>query len=507
MVASLGPPYRLGMRVFPAGLLTVVLLAGCGTTVPLSAQQTVGSDQSGLAPGASTDGTAPAGTAGSSAGALGGTGGTDAGGTGGIAPGAGSGSGQAPGSAGGATGPGSSTAGTAVSANDHTPIIVGFEVIQGGNQFIASGFGTPVNFGDGRKEITAVIKDLNAHHGINGHPITPIFADWDAATGDQGRQADCATLIDDGHAQFVLTVININSALLGCVAKHGVPLINSSLGAGDDYLYRTYRGNFFSPAMMSLNRESALLLRRLLERHVLVPGHKVGVVLDGTDPQYDRVFKETEEPTLKSLGLPYDSYSVAAEADVNSAVLRFKADGIQQVVFIAPNGIIATLFMQDAEQQQYRPTYGMGDSTAAWFAAKAAPPAQVKGFQGVASLPLGNVEVSQYPTTPRERACLSLIAKEGENNADRHTSITATVYCEAIYSWATVAQLVTGKVTPAAWRAAYPRVGTSYQPVTTFATDFGNGQNGNAVQYRDMGWSESCSCVTYAGPYRPIPRS
>jgi hypothetical protein len=195
---------------------------------------------------------------------------------------------------------------------------------------------------------------------------------------------------------------------------------------------------------------------------------------------------------------------VAQQADVNNAVLKFNAEGIKEVVFIAPNGIIATLFMQSAEQQQYRPTYGMGDSTAAWFVAKAAPPAQVRGFQGIGSLPMSNVEVRQYPTTPRERACLDLIAKAGERNADRHSSITATVYCEGIYAWAAVARKVQGKLTPAAWRAAYPTVGTSYQPVVSFATRL-DGRHGNVSMYRDLGWSNGCSCVSYLGGLRPVP--
>ena len=494
------------MRPFPARLLLVLLLAACGTTVPAS-QQSLGTGGSGLAPGAATtggDGTAVGGT-GAATGALGGagtTGGSSSGGTGGLAGGASGSTG-----AGSTSGTGSVTTTSPLATGDHTPVIVGFEVIQGGNQFIASGFGTPVNFGDGHKEINAIVKDLNAHGGINGHPITPVFADWDAASGDQGRQTDCTTLIEDGHAQFVVTVININSAFLACVAKRGVPLVNASLGAGDTELYKTYRGNFFSPSLISLNRESELLLRRLTERGVLVRGKKVGVVIDGTDPQYTRVFKTTEEPTLKALGLPYDSYTVNAVADVNSAVLRFKADLIEDVVFIAPNGIIATLFMQSAENQNYRPSYGLGDSTSAWFVAKAAPAPQVKGFQGIGSIPMSNVEVSQYRTTPREKACLDLIAKEGEKNADRHTSITATVYCEGIYSWAAVARQVQGRLTAQAWRDAYPRVGTRYQPVTTFGIDFGNGQDGNALSYRDLAWSAACSCVTYQGPLRPMPRS
>jgi len=480
-----------------AKLLLILAVAGCGTTVPHSASAPSSLD--GLTSGGATEGT----TGGSGVSA---TGGTATGTTGQVATtstgGATSTTGRvATGSTGGAT----STTGV-IAKNDRTPIRVGFELIQGGNEFIASGFGTPVNFGNGRLEVTAIVKDINAHGGINGHPVIPVFAEWNAATRDAGRQADCGALIDDGKAQFIVTVINISSAFLECTASRGVPVINASFGAGDDELYRKYGANFYSPSLMSLNRESALLLKRLAARKVIAPGRRIGVVIDGMDPQYTRVFKQTEEPTLKALGIPYDSYTVAQQADVNGAVLRFKASGIKEVVFIAPNGIIAALFMQSAEQQQYRPTYGMGDSTSAWFVAKAAPPAQVRGFQGIGSLPISNVEVRQYPTTPRERACLDVIAKEGEQNVDRHSSITATVYCEATYAWAAVARLVEGPVTTAAWRAAYPLLGTTYRPVTTFATRF-DSQHGNVAQYRDLGWSSGCSCVTYLSGPRPVPTS
>jgi hypothetical protein len=487
------------VRIPAAALLCSLLLAACGTKVPVTGSVATGLDgtQGGLTQGPATGGTTGGTATGTLAPAAGGTG-TTPGATGSTGT-----AGVTPGAAGGSS---TSTTG-ALAGSDKTPVVVGFELIQGGNELIASGFGTPVNFGNGRKEVLAIVGDLNAHGGINGHPIKPVFVEWNAASGDTGRQADCAALIDDGHAQFIVTVINIISALLECTASHGVPLVNASLGAGDDELYRKYGANFFSPSLMSLNRESELLLRRLAQRKVISRANKVGVVIDGTDPQYTRVFKETEEPTFKALGIPYTSYTVATQADVNGAVLRMQADGAKQVVFIAPNGIIAALFMQSAEQQRYRPTYGMGDSTSAWFVAKAAPSNQVRGFQGIGSLPLSNVEVRQFPTTPREKACLDLIAKAGERNTDRHSSITATVYCEGIYAWAAVARKVSGPITAAAWRAAYPLVGTTYHSVTTFANNFGNGQHGNVALYRDLAWSSGCSCVTYISGLKPVPLS
>jgi hypothetical protein len=286
------------VRIPAVAVLFSLLVTACGTTVQGTGALSGGADATtGFVAGPAGSGTT--GAAGSAAGAVSpGTTGTVAGpgATGGTAA-VTTGTGSVP----GATG--------AVVPNDRSPVRVGFEVIQGGNELIANGLGTPVNFGNGRKEVLAIVNDLNAHGGINGHQIVPVFAEWNAASGDTGRQTDCAKLIDDGKAQFVITVVNIISPLLECIAKHGVPLLNASLGAGDEELYRKYGANFYSPSLLSLNRESELLLRRLTERKVLAAGRKVGVVIDGTDPQYARVFKETEEPTLKSLGIPYDSYS------------------------------------------------------------------------------------------------------------------------------------------------------------------------------------------------------
>lgn len=386
---------------------------------------------------------------------------------------------------------------------DQTPVVVGFELIKGGNEFIGAAFGTPINFGDGRTEVMAVVKDINARGGVGGRKIQPVFAEWNAAGGDPAREQDCAKLIDDGKAQFIVTVINISSTFVACAAKRGVPVINSSLGAGDEQLYRDFGKFFFSPGMVNLDRESKLLLESLAARKLISPKEKVGVVIDGRDPMYQRVFKNTEEPTLKRLKIPYISYTVINEGDVNNAVLRFSSENVKQVVFIAPNGIIEILFMQAAEQQRFRPMYGMGDSSSAWFVSSTAPREQVRGIQGVGSLPLANVAAPQYPTTPREQRCLDLIRKEGENNADRHSSITATVYCEATYAFAHVGALVQGKLTADAFAAAYPTAGKTYLPLTTFATDLSRG-NDSATQYRTLGWSDDCTCVRYLSGPMPI---
>lgn len=483
----------------------LIVVTACGTTVPLTEQVQAGGGTGGVTAGGLNAGTS--GTGGGLGGSTGTAVGGGTGGTGGTTGGPG-GTG-AGGTSGGSTGIGGTTGGTtggAVANKDRTPIRVGFEIIKGGNAFVGAAFGTPVNFGDGKLEVNAIVKDLNARGGVGGRPIVPVFGEWNVADGDAGRDADCRQMTEDGKASFILTVVNMSQAYVACAAKRGVPVVNASFGAGDEGLYAQYGRFLFSPSLMNVNRELRLVLESLRETKRISPSVKTGILIDGTDPQYDRVYNKTVKPILTQWGIPYVTYSVASEADVSSAVLRFSQDNVKLVVPIAPSGIIQVLFMQAAEQQGYRPGYGMGDSSSTWFVSSAAPAEQVKGISGAGALPLANVDTAQYPTTPREKACLDLIRKAGENNAERHSSITATVYCEAIYAFAAVGSRVSGPLTPDAFRAAYPTVGGGYAPVVTFATDFGNGRHDNASAYRLMSYVSSCACLRYTSGVRPVPR-
>ncbi|MCU1595593.1 MAG: hypothetical protein JWO12_2985 [Frankiales bacterium] len=395
--------------------------------------------------------------------------------------------------------------GAANGAASHVPVRVGFEIIKGGNQAFASVFGTPVNFGNGKIEVSSIVKDVNAHGGVGGRPIVPVFGEWNVADGDSGREADCRAMTEDGKVAFIITVVNISQSYVTCAAKHGVPVINASISAGDQDLYRTFSDFLFTPSLMNLNREQQLLLQAQKETGRLGPKVKVGVVIDGTDPSYQRVYDATVHPTLASYGLPHEPYVINTQSDIQGAILRFVQDGVTLVDFIAPSGVSEVLWMNAAEQQAYRPQYALATSSSPWFVSSAAPKNQVKGIAGIGSLPLSDVETSQYPTTPREKHCLDLIRAGGENNAERHGSITATVYCEGIYAFAAVGTRVSGPLTARAFRSAYPTLGTSYGPVVTFATDFSRARHDNAIGYRLLAYTSGCSCVSYTSGVRRVP--
>jgi hypothetical protein len=185
-------------------VLLAALLAACGTTVPAAQQQLGGSS------GLGTSGDLTATTSGGTA--TGGTTGTALGGsTGGSASslGTGTGSTAVPGTPTGAAPSTSSGSAPVAGVTDKSPVRVGFELIRGGNAAISAAFGTPVNFGDGKLEVTAIVDDINAHGGLNGRKILPFFASWDVASKDAGREATCRSLAEDSKVTFMITVINL----------------------------------------------------------------------------------------------------------------------------------------------------------------------------------------------------------------------------------------------------------------------------------------------------------
>ena len=68
-----------------------------------------------------------------------------------------------------------------------------------------------------------------------------------------------------------------------------------------------------------------------------------------------------------------------------------------------------------------------------------------------------------------------------------------------------IASRVTGALTPASFYAAYPGVGRSFAPVTTFAINFGEGRHTSASEYRTLGYESRCQCINYTSALRPVP--
>ncbi|MCW2544579.1 MAG: hypothetical protein JWM40_2131 [Frankiales bacterium] len=481
--------------------LLLVGLVGCGTTVPLAQQSSAA-----LSGGDGLGGVTP--TQGSTAG----TGGAvaDLGGT----------TGSALSSSGGpTTGVPTDFATTAagggptavLAGQDHSPVKVAVFHINGGNAVLSAAFpGSSVSFGDGKREATAIINEVNARGGAGGHKMIPTFIPVEATGGDDaGLQKACQGAVQDVHPMAIFAMFNLADGLAACAKKAGVLLIDVALGAGDDHIYDTSRDIVFSPSQMTRNAEQTLIIGLARAAGKLPAGEPVGILSESDVPLYGRVVKSTIEPLLTKLGVPYIEQDLSNGADtsgMNAAVLKFLTSGVDTVLFsLGSGGIPEVLFMNAAEQQQFRPAYLMGDSTDTSFVGGTSPAAQIKRIWGAGTYPLANVRVDQYPSSPREKKCLATLDKAIGGYNNRGSSLTGTLYCEIVESFAFVAGKVSGKLTTASWAQAYHRLGVGYQAVTTFSTDFLPRRMDGASAYRLLGFGQACACITYLSPIRRIP--
>jgi ABC-type branched-subunit amino acid transport system substrate-binding protein len=490
---------------------TAMLVAACGTTVPMTRQVTV-RDSGSTNPAAGASGGGAGAASGSAV-----DGSAGAGGVGASAVGAGAG-GQAvaTGGAGHAGPAGAAPVAAGISAPraavDRTPVKVGAFYLNGGNAVMGAGFAaTPVNFGDGQLEAKAVVADINAHGGIGGRPIELYLQKIEAADASKPAAFDaaCSALAQDKKVFAIMSMFNLRSPLAACAAKYKVILIDAALGAGDDDVYRTYGDWAFTPSQMSLDTEQKLVLRNAASTGAINSKTLVGVLVQNDDDIFPRVLRNTIEPTLDAMHIPHEAAVIASASDssgIANAILKFQTDGVKTVMFSAGNGgIPEVLFMQAADQQRYAPSYIMGDSTDTWFVGSSAPASQAQNIIGVGSYPIANVNADQVPSNPLEQHCLDVISKAGEPVSDRHSSLTATFYCETFYGFAAAGARVQGPMTADAWRAAYRSLGPAYPTLMSFEVDVSKNFNAGARAYRTLAWNPGCGCIAYTSGLQRLP--
>lgn len=208
---------------------------------------------------------------------------------------------------------------------------------------------------------------------------------------------------------------------------------------------------------------------------------------------------------LRAWKVPFIESTTAGQrgSDIAGAALRFASEGVNRVIFVAPNGLIQLQFMNFAEDQGYRPQYFFWDPDSPKFVSETAPTAQARNIIGMGALPVSDVPPTQHPSNAQERRCLEIHRRAGEDSTDRNSNLASTLYCEGAWVFEAVTQRTSGALTATSWRAAYRALGKAFRPVSTFEIDFGNGRNDNANRYRTLAWRQACPCLTYTSEPRP----
>jgi hypothetical protein len=515
-------------------LVGMLLLAGCGSTVQGAARRAQAAGRGGddsLGVDSSGDAGGPGGAGGASAAGANGSG-AGAGGSGSAAGGqAGTRSG---GPGGGGVAGGSGAAGNGPGVTD-TTINVG--VVYAVNSGAANAtIGAPgITGGDEKANSDTLINDINAHGGVAGRKLVPVYAQLDATspdTLDSQYQAACDTLTQD-HKVFVI-FSGTNPVMIQCAHNRGVVALQTNLTESDSAIFRQFP-YYAELNSLNLDRIAAAEVTGLQAEGYFSgwdanadrpgPGKaKVGVVATD-EPSFVGATNRTLLPALARAGYPVDPANVvtvprverasdegAIAAAVSNAVLRFRSNGVEHVIIMEPSGVTSLLFANNADSQKWYPRYGVNSQNGLQALADsgAYPKSQLPGAVGVGWMPSLDITPAQntddgpYSNDARKR-CISLYKAHGITFSDTNAKGIGMNDCNSYFFFQQVGNTIKGLLNRDIFFAAVNREGPAFKSVDTFATNFSPTQHDGAAAIRYWAFDAGCQCMTYKSGNIPVP--
>jgi substrate-binding family protein len=210
--------------------------------------------------------------------------------------------------------------------------------------------GINIDHGDYEKSFNAVINDLNSRGGVNGRKIVPVYAPINPV-GTDPAQAACVKLTEDEKV-FAVVGFFLNDGPLCYLEQHTTPVVGGTITS--EYLARA-KAPWYS--LEAGDSATGLVIDALAKEGVFKKG-KIGLISHSQEkPLVDNVVM----PALKRNGVKVTSAvidapasdTVAAQAQADTIIQRFKADGIKTVLS-AGNAIVAA-GRAVAKTPDYRP--------------------------------------------------------------------------------------------------------------------------------------------------------
>lgn len=503
-------------RLWTLMLLGCALATACGSTVPL-AEQGQATSQEQLSGGASRaqSGTNGGAAAGSSIGSGPGSTSADAnqgtGGPGSSATGGASGATGGTSSGGGASTSGRPLAPGAVTASSpNSPVQVGFVTFPDLAAFSSLLGGTGQSGGDGTSEIQAVVKWVNAHGGLGGHPIDPVLASvalTSTSSYSEESQAVCDTFTQDNHVVAAVFVGNDPLVLDSCLSSRHVALFVDG-GELHDATDMTTYPYLISPPQADASQMAATLLTQSFDRHLLGSGDTLGLMVEDYGAP-DRAASHVVLPMAAARNVKVVEYTISeptstpdisgSVSQVSSAELKMAALGVKNVMFLCTGCM--PFFMQDAQSQHYYPRYLFTsyDGPAGFTGSNYAT--QLANSFGIGVNPVTDVGPFTHPSAvafnSTYQLCKSIEVPTGEVTNDT-SAVLATAYCDGtLWFWSAQKAYGGATVSSTTLISGFDRLGTSWLSGLNFADDVSASRHLGVSVYRAMSWNSTCECLYY----------
>lgn len=491
-----------------AALLLVLVLTGCGSTVPQQRSTDAGSGSIGDGLGPVSSSVAPGSATGTAQG-TGGLAGSTPVGPGSVAPG----SGQTPSSV---TDPGRTGTGVAP-APTRGPLTIG--VVYTDTSAAASSFGVSTGGTVTAKSIIkALVAGLNAQGGLLGRRVVTVEYAFSSTSSNysQDAAAACATFTEDNHVPVVLDFAFGNIAgFQACLQKAGVlhltPAVESDRSASTKASLHANTG------YMNLDRTYSSVLTQLAATGYLSKSNTFGLIVEQC-PETQAAYRNTIVPLISRLGLKAarertidctTGFASAgpASAAISSAILAFQQAGVDRVMFMSAfESVVTLVFAQAAENQGYRPGYALSSYAVAGAQRANAPAGQQPQLHGVGNIPAFDTEGRAAPSTVEKR-CESL-AKAGGLTPSTPTDYGVThIICGPFLLLEAALARTGGQSAAALLQGAIANLGSSFVApgIVGGFTNYTATQHDGPSAAQVFGYQASCGCMRYTGQPVRVP--
>jgi hypothetical protein len=385
-----------------------------------------------------------------------------------------------------------------------------------------------ISQGDAKTEYQIVIDDINAHGGVAGRKIVPIFHEVDGAstatTAAIAQQA-CDDWTQDHHVFVIFSAGD--DTIEQCAHNRGALLISGDLTGADAATFRRFP-YYVELSSMNLDRVATTEIAGINAQGYFSGWNaatggatptpaKVGI-LTFDDPAFAHATDQSMVPALKALGFAPDPADIVRvqtvqrtsdtgpiAAAVSSAVLKFRSDNVSHVLIFDERGLLSLLFMQNADSQRYFPRYGLNTQNGPQALADGAglPKRQLIGSKGIGWLPSLDITPSQntlngpYSNDAR-RKCINLMTSKGISFADANAESIAMGICNEFWFFRDAMKLSGNVMNRIGFMDGVAKVGTSFQSNSVFATKFTASQHDGVSAVRYYVYDPGCTCMKYA---------
>jgi hypothetical protein len=159
------------------------------------------------------------------------------------------------------------------------------------------------------------------------------------------------------------------------------------------------------------------------------------------------------------------------------------------------------VFAEDAESQHWHPSYLMTVAGAAFEGN--VPDDQLANFHGFGAIPSADVDPQHQPYAwnASEKRCLAMLASQGLKPKGYNDYFEAFTTCDGLFLYASALAADGGQTTAGPVVTALSSVvgktllSSTYDGVGRFDAT----QHGGPAEWRQWGWTTSCSCFQYVG--------